>query len=45
MEIIKRLMKTLKDLERIRDKTNDPKLKESISKKIAILKGDKIVTK
>ncbi len=38
-------MKTIKDLEKIRDKTNDPKLKESIRKKIAILKGDKIVMK
>lgn len=35
----------IKKLEKKRDKTNDPKLKKSISKKIAILKGDKIVTK
>lgn len=38
-------MEKIEKLKKIRDKTNDPKLKESISKKIAILKGDKIVTK
>lgn len=35
----------IKKLKKIRDKTNDPKLKASLKKKIAILEGDKIVTK
>lgn len=37
MEKIEKLKKKLN--------TNNPRLKESIRKKIAILKGDKIVTK
>lgn len=35
----------LKKLEKIRDNTNNPKLKASLNKKIAILKGNKTVLK
>lgn len=34
-----------KKLEKIRDNTNNPKLKESIKSKIAALKGDKTILK
>ncbi len=35
----------IKKLKKIRDNTNNPKLKESIRKKIAILEGNKTVLK
>lgn len=35
----------LKKLKKIRDNTNNPKLKESLSKKIVILEGNKTVLK
>ncbi len=35
----------LKKLEELKGKTNNPKLKESIRKKMGILKGDKTVLK
>ena len=38
-------MGRIEKLKKIRANTNDPKLKASLKKKIAILEGDKIVTK
>lgn len=35
----------LKNLKKIRDNTNNPRLKASLSKKIAILEGNKTVLK
>ncbi len=35
----------LKKLKKIRDNTNNPRLKESLNKKIAILEGNKTVLK
>jgi hypothetical protein len=38
-------MGTIEKLRKIRDNTNNPKLKASLKKKIAILEGDKTVRK
>jgi len=38
-------METIEKLKKIRDNTNNPKLKESLKKKIEILEGNKTVLK